>query len=124
MTVGSSRRVGITGLGYVGRPIAAAFAGSHYGTIGAVIDKSLVAELLDEYARTAGVASERVAISCQFVLADPDPATLERKRLFGRTVPTHIDFHVASQGCGPKARVNQGCRIAGTRRSQGLAGSR
>ena len=86
------RRIGVVGLGYVGLPVAVAFAEQFSGTVGFDINVERVRQLRDGHDRTGEIESERLVAS-QLTVAD-DPEALRGCDFFIVTVPTPIDaFH-------------------------------
>ena len=84
----SDIRIGVIGLGYVGLPLAAAFA-REFDTLGYDTDGRRVRELRDGRDRTREVAdADLVQPGLRF---DDDPASLRDRNVFVVTVPTPID---------------------------------
>ena len=83
------RRVAVIGLGYVGLPVAVAFARAGLETIGFDIDEARVAELRRGRDRTREVSADDLLGSGLDVTADP--ADLRRADFFIVAVPTPID---------------------------------
>jgi len=85
----NNEKVVVLGLGYVGLPVALAFARHHPGAIGFDIDAGRVAELCRAYDRTHEVdADVLVATSLKFTA---DPTCLADATFIVVTVPTPID---------------------------------
>lgn len=82
-------RVGIIGLGYVGLPVALAFADQFEGTVGFDVKQGRVEALRAGFDVTAEVEKERLLASSLRVTADP--ADLSGVTFFVVTVPTPID---------------------------------
>lgn len=82
-------RIGVLGLGYVGLPVALAFAEKFPGTVGFDVKQSRVAELRDGHDVTAEVSSEELRASS--LRLSFDPADLAGVTFFVVTVPTPID---------------------------------
>ena len=82
-------RVGVIGLGYVGLPVALAFADRFEGTVGFDVKKERVEGLWAGHDVTAEVSAERLLASSLRVTADP--ADLAGVTFFVVTVPTPID---------------------------------
>ena len=82
-------RVGIIGLGYVGLPVALAFADQFEGTVGFDVKQGRVEALRAGFDVTAEVEKERLLASSLRVTADP--ADLAGVTFFVVTVPTPID---------------------------------
>jgi UDP-N-acetyl-D-galactosamine dehydrogenase len=85
----TDRRVAVVGLGYVGLPVAAAFARKGHPVIGFDIDPSRISELRRGYDRTREVSSEDLA-NVDFILTD-DARVLATANFYIVTVPTPID---------------------------------
>jgi UDP-N-acetyl-D-galactosamine dehydrogenase len=83
------RTIGVIGLGYVGLPVATAFAAAGFRTIGFEIDQSRVDELRRGHDRTGEVAAE-VLRSCGLELTTA-PSELAEADFYIITVPTPID---------------------------------
>lgn len=82
-------RIGVLGLGYVGLPVALAFAEKFPGTVGFDVKQSRVAELREGYDVTAEVSREELRASS--LRLSFDPADLAGVTFFVVTVPTPID---------------------------------
>ena len=82
-------RVGVIGLGYVGLPVALAFADRFEGTVGFDVKQGRVDALRAGFDVTAEVEKERLLASSLRVTADP--ADLAGVTFFVVTVPTPID---------------------------------
>ena len=82
-------RVGVIGLGYVGLPVALAFADRFEGTVGFDVKQGRVDALRAGFDVTAEVEKERLLTSSLRVTADP--ADLAGVTFFVVTVPTPID---------------------------------
>lgn len=82
------RAVSITGLGYVGLPVAVAFARKGWPVVAFDIDATRVAELRAGYDRTGEVAGEELCGLSWHLSADPDD--LRRADFHIVTVPTPI----------------------------------
>jgi len=87
------RRIAVIGLGYVGLPVAAAFARKGFSVVGFEIDSTRVAELRQGVDRTREVSAE-VLKSSGLSVTD-DPAALKAADFFIVTVPTPIDDALA-----------------------------
>ena len=85
----NERRIGVIGLGYVGLPVAVAFASRFPGTVGFDISVQRVAELRDHHDSTGEVDHETLLASGLEVSDDPE--VLAGVDLFIVTVPTPID---------------------------------
>jgi len=86
-----TRTVGVIGLGYVGLPVAVAFAEHFSGTVGFDIDTIRVDQLAAGFDRTREVDKSRLASAGLNVTSDPDH--LRGVDFFIVTVPTPIDNH-------------------------------
>jgi len=84
-----SERIAILGLGYVGLPVALAFAARFPGTIGFDIDSARVRALRDAHDWTGEVARADLA-AAQLELTH-DPAALKKANVFVICVPTPVD---------------------------------
>jgi UDP-N-acetyl-D-galactosamine dehydrogenase len=84
-----ARRIAVIGLGYVGLPVAVAFARSGVPVVGFDIDATRVAELKDGHDRTREV--DDAALTSQDLVITNDPALLRGADFFIVTVPTPID---------------------------------
>jgi UDP-N-acetyl-D-galactosamine dehydrogenase len=83
------RRIAVIGLGYVGLPVAVAFAEAGSPVIGFDIDRGRIAELRDGHDRTREVEEHRLkALAVHF---SADTADLKQADFFIVTVPTPID---------------------------------
>ena len=82
-------RVGVIGLGYVGLPVALAFADAFPGTVGFDVKQDRVEALREGHDVTAEVEPERLRTSS--LLVTSDPADLAGVTFFVVTVPTPID---------------------------------
>ncbi len=81
-------RLAVIGLGYVGLPVALAFAEAGLPTLGFDIDPTRVAELQGGLDRTREIAPDRLARAG--LRCSADPADLDRADHFIITVPTPI----------------------------------
>ncbi|TVR85849.1 MAG: nucleotide sugar dehydrogenase, partial [Trueperaceae bacterium] len=84
-------RIAVVGLGYVGLPVAVAFAEAYPGTIGFDVDARKVRVLLDGRDPNGEVDAERLAASG--LVATDDPARLTDADTFVIAVPTPVDAH-------------------------------
>lgn len=82
-------RIGVIGLGYVGLPVALAFAERFEGTVGFDVKLGRVEALRAGHDATAEVEPERLRSSS--LLVTSDPADLAGVTFFVVTVPTPID---------------------------------
>ncbi len=88
-TLPISRNIAVIGLGYVGLPVAVAFALKQQNVIGYDISARRIDELRDNFDRTGEVEqSELKAAELQLT---SDPADLKTADFFIVTVPTPID---------------------------------
>jgi UDP-N-acetyl-D-galactosamine dehydrogenase len=83
------RHIAVIGLGYVGLPVAVAFARSGASVVGFDIDSRRVAELRAGTDRTREV--EPSDLSHRTLAYENDPASLSRSDFFIVTVPTPVD---------------------------------
>jgi UDP-N-acetyl-D-galactosamine dehydrogenase len=83
------RRIAVIGLGYVGLPVAAAFAGAGLRVVAFDISEQRIAELRDGYDRTREVEPEDLRHPGFCFTADPQQ--LREADFFIVTVPTPID---------------------------------
>jgi UDP-N-acetyl-D-glucosamine/UDP-N-acetyl-D-galactosamine dehydrogenase len=84
-------RIAIVGLGYVGLPVALAFARRFPGTVGFDVSAAKVEELARGFDRTGEVEPDELASSGLRFSADP--ADLRGATFFVVAVPTPIDAH-------------------------------
>ncbi|HEY0648553.1 nucleotide sugar dehydrogenase [Phenylobacterium sp.] len=84
-------RIAVIGLGYVGLPLAVAFAAGH-DVVGFDLSAERVAELSRGEDRTLEVAREALKAAARLSFSD-DPAALSGCNVFVVTVPTPIDDH-------------------------------
>jgi UDP-N-acetyl-D-galactosamine dehydrogenase len=84
-----SRKIAVIGLGYVGLPVAVAFARAGSRVIGFDIDRSRVDELRAGRDRTREVDSDELSLKTLHLTADP--AALKEADFYIVTVPTPID---------------------------------
>ena len=87
--MGHGRKLGIIGLGYVGLPVATAFARSGVPVIGFDIDRKRIDELRAGNDRTREV--EPSDLSHPSLSYESDPAKLAACNFYIVTVPTPID---------------------------------
>lgn len=87
----SEARIGVIGLGYVGLPLAAAFAAA-YPTVGFDIDASRIEELRRGIDRTREVESGELA-AAERLRYTGDPNELREVNFYVVTVPTPLDEH-------------------------------
>ena len=83
------RKIAVIGLGYVGLPVAVAFARSGVPVIGFDIDQKRIGELRTGVDRTREVDAVDLSLSALFY--ESDPAALHRADFYIVTVPTPID---------------------------------
>lgn len=84
-----TRKIAVIGLGYVGLPVAAAFAGAGTRVVGFDIDRRRVAELRDGHDRTREV--EPAALRTPNLHVTHDVGDLRDRDFYIVTVPTPID---------------------------------
>ena len=84
-------KIAVIGLGYVGLPLAVAFAAQH-DVVGFDLSAARVAELARGEDRTLEVSSEALQAAGRLSFSD-DPAALKGCNVFVVTVPTPIDDH-------------------------------
>lgn len=82
--------ISIIGLGYVGLPLAAAFA-EQYNVIGFDINKSRIQELKDGYDRTLELDESQIKAVSSRLYYTSDIADLRSSNIYIVTVPTPID---------------------------------
>src|SRR5215472_16799022 len=83
------RKLAVVGLGYVGLPVAAAFAGQGTPVIGFDVDQARIRELKSGFDRTHEVAAGHLAHAALHLTSNPlDMAGAD---FFIVTVPTPID---------------------------------
>jgi len=87
--LGHGRKIAVIGLGYVGLPVAVAFARSGAPVIGFDIDRTRISELKSGYDRTCEVESADLAHPT--LKLENDPGRLAEADFFIVTVPTPID---------------------------------
>jgi UDP-N-acetyl-D-galactosamine dehydrogenase len=87
--VGHGRKIAVVGLGYVGLPVAVAFARSGVPVVGFDIDGGRIAELRSGHDRTREV--EPADLRHSALTYDSDPVRLSSCDFFIITVPTPID---------------------------------
>jgi UDP-N-acetyl-D-galactosamine dehydrogenase len=87
----SPAKIAVIGLGYVGLPLAVAFAGTH-DVVGFDIDPARVAELGRDEDRTLEVSPDALKAARRLRFT-ADPATLDGCNVFIVTAPTPIDAH-------------------------------
>ena len=83
------RRIAVLGLGYVGLPVAAAFARAFPGTLAFDIDAQRVAELQQAHDRTEEMSADQLA-GLDWELS-ADPASLADAQVYVIAVPTPVD---------------------------------
>ena len=93
MNLPDNPKIAVIGLGYVGLPLAAAFAEA-YSVIGFDIDPRRIAELEAGHDRTDGLSADELAIAAASgIRYTSDPEALRDCDVFVVTVPTPIDEH-------------------------------
>ena len=85
----SSEKIAVIGLGYVGLPVALAFARKHPGTVGFDIHAEKVAELQRGFDRNHEVPKEELEASTLAMTSDPE--ALKGCTFFVVAVPTPVD---------------------------------
>jgi UDP-N-acetyl-D-galactosamine dehydrogenase len=85
----TNERIAVIGLGYVGLPVALAFARKFPGTIGFDIHAAKVAELRANIDRTGEISADELAASTLMITSQP--AELQSSSFFVVAVPTPID---------------------------------
>lgn len=88
---GAPARIAVIGLGYVGLPLAVAFAAEH-DVVGFDVSAERIAELARGDDRTLEVPPEALRAARRLSFTD-NPATLKGCNVFVVTVPTPIDAH-------------------------------
>jgi len=88
---GGPVRIAVIGLGYVGLPLAVAFA-QRFEVVGFDVDPRRTGELADGHDRTLEVAPEALK-AAKALSFSTDPAALKACNVFIVTVPTPIDAH-------------------------------
>src|SRR5882724_7002217 len=91
MPIEGKERIAVVGLGYVGLPVALAFARHFPGAVGFDIDKKKVEELRSGYDRNHEVKKEEHSASTLRMTSDPED--LKGSTFFVVAVPTPIDEH-------------------------------
>ncbi len=89
MSASHQRRIAVIGLGYVGLPVAVAFARSGAAVIGFDIDRQRIEELRVGIDRTREV--EKSDLSHSILVYETEPAALAKADFYIVTVPTPID---------------------------------
>jgi len=89
--VATSETIAVIGLGYVGLPVALAFARKHARVVGFDISQPRVDELLKGHDRTNEVEPTELRASKLHITANPEE--LRAVTFFVVTVPTPIDFN-------------------------------
>ncbi|MGH2340235.1 nucleotide sugar dehydrogenase [Segnochrobactraceae bacterium EtOH-i3] len=89
MADGAKTPISVIGLGYVGLPVATAFAAAGYPVVAFDIDPDRVAELVAGHDRTRSVPSEALAAPSLHITADPDALRAARVHIIA--VPTPVD---------------------------------
>ena len=83
------RKIAVIGLGYVGLPVAAAFARAGNPVVGFDVDAARVKELNDGFDRTCEVEPED--LRHKTLTFSADPAAIRHSDFYIVTVPTPID---------------------------------
>jgi UDP-N-acetyl-D-galactosamine dehydrogenase len=89
VSVSLDEKVAVVGLGYVGLPVALAFARQYPDTVGFDIDQRKVAELRDGHDRTGEIEESRLRAST--LRLSSDDADLSGRTFFVVAVPTPVD---------------------------------
>src|SRR6185437_636658 len=89
MFMAHERKIAVIGLGYVGLPVAVAFARSGVSVVGFDIDRNRIAELKAGHDRTREV--DEMELGRPALAFESDPARLKPADFFIVTVPTPID---------------------------------
>ena len=106
-------RIAVIGLGYVGLPVAAAFASAHVDVVAYDIDKVRVQELCRQYDRNGDISSDAL-VGCEHIFTS-NPDDLVGTTFYVVTVPTPID-----KNRQPDLRpIIQACELIGSRLKQG-----
>jgi UDP-N-acetyl-D-glucosamine/UDP-N-acetyl-D-galactosamine dehydrogenase len=84
-----SRKIAVIGLGYVGLPVAAAFARAGMPVVGFDVDAARIAELNKGYDRTREVEAED--LRHRSLTFSRDPVAIQNSDFYIVTVPTPID---------------------------------
>jgi UDP-N-acetyl-D-glucosamine/UDP-N-acetyl-D-galactosamine dehydrogenase len=85
----ADRKISVTGLGYVGLPVAAAFARQGFSVIAFDVDSERIDELSKGFDRTNELTSDEIKQAALFLTSDP--ADLRAADFHIVTVPTPID---------------------------------
>ena len=83
------RKIAVIGLGYVGLPVAVAFARSGASVVGFDVDRERIEELRAGFDRTREV--EKSQLTQRTLLYTYEPEALAQANFFIVTVPTPID---------------------------------
>ncbi|MFC4728529.1 nucleotide sugar dehydrogenase [Coralloluteibacterium thermophilus] len=86
-----SIRLAVVGLGYVGLPLAAAFAQAGVETLGFDIDARRIDELRAGHDRTGEVDADQLRAAAAHLRLDADPQALAACNVFVVAVPTPVD---------------------------------
>ena len=89
MPLQRQKNIAVIGLGYVGLPIATAFA-KHFPVVGFDVDETRVSGLRDGYDRTGELSSEALDVLTQLTLSS-NPDDLAQCNFYIVTVPTPVD---------------------------------
>ena len=88
-TMAHARKIAVIGLGYVGLPVAAAFARSGAPVIGFDVDRKRIDELRSGHDRTREVEPNDLKLAT--LRYEHEPAALKAADFYIVTVPTPID---------------------------------
>ena len=89
MPLQRQKNIAVIGLGYVGLPIATAFA-KHFPVVGFDVDETRVSGLRDGYDHTGELSSEALDVLTQLTLSS-NPDDLAQCNFYIVTVPTPVD---------------------------------
>jgi UDP-N-acetyl-D-galactosamine dehydrogenase len=87
-TLKPERKIAVVGLGYVGLPVALAFARAGFSVSGFDIDGARIAELIAGFDRTGEIGDGQ---SIQSIALSSDLVALNQSDFFILAVPTHVD---------------------------------
>lgn len=82
------RKIAVVGLGYVGLPVALAFARAGFSVVGFDVDETRIAELASGFDRTAEIGDSR---AIQSIKLTSNVAALTESDFFILAVPTRVD---------------------------------
>ena len=116
--VSHGRKIAVIGLGYVGLPVAVAFARAGVPVVGFDIDRKRVAELSAGHDRTREVEAAELTQPTLRYDSDPDPSPTSDFYIV--TVPTPIDTRAPTRPRRHARRLRHPRRRAQARRHRGL----